>query len=126
MGLKDILAKARTVNVVRIHGQDLRFTELGYEEELQVRATGAERAMKILGQKATEDDKNEYSTLMVYAHMLRKGGEEVNIDDFFTLSKDYHKEIIFGIQLYLSDQIHTEAKRFETEIKAKMKEKALS
>lgn len=125
MALKDIVAKGKQVHTTTLHGGELKFCELGFEEEIRVKKVGEERATNGL-KDATPEEKSDYATLYSYYTMLKKGGDDTMVDDFYALPKEYHREIMMAINLHLSDKVHTEAKRFEDQIRQVIKDKALA
>lgn len=121
MGLKDIVAKAKQVHTITIHGTQLRFCELGYDAEQVARAAGREYAKK----QTAESKVDEYGSLYMFLEMFRKGGEVLDDSEFFGLSTDYHQEIAAAVSSYLQEKVHTEGRRLAEELRDRLKAKKL-
>lgn len=119
MGLKDIVNKAKKVYTTELHGTEIRFSELGYEEEVHARKEGEARAKRVFD-KPTQDQVDEYATIYVYYKMLTKAGEDIDVEDIYKLSTDYHRELIMAINMVLQNEVHTEAERLQEALRKKL------
>ncbi len=124
MALKDIVANSKRVHTVTLHGTDLRFVELGHDAEQLSKAAGREYAKKTVPNAPTEK-LDEYATLYTFLEMFRAAGETTTDAEFFSISTDYHQEIIAAVGLYLSEKVHTEGKRMQEELKKRLAAKKL-
>lgn len=120
MGLKDIVAKAKQIHTVTVHGTQLRFCELGYNAEKVAQEAGKAYAVNLVGAKP-----EEVGTLFTYLEMFRKGGEQIDEAEFFSMPADYHQEIILAVNSFLNEKIHTEGRRLQEELKNRLKAQKL-
>jgi len=119
MALKNLVTKSRKIHDVELHGEKLKFAELGFDEEAEAKAQGIERAKRIL-EAPTTDEQEEYATLYVHLMMLRKGGEDATDDDYFALSSSYHNEIVMAIGDHVANVVHAEGKKMREMLREKL------
>lgn len=124
MGLKDIIDKSRKKHTIGLHGTQISFCELGYEEEARAREVGIARAKNTFD-KPSDEVKNQYGVLYVYLEMIRAGGEAIHDDDFFAMSSEYHSEVMMAINVKLNSDVHTEGRRLEQQLRKRLHDMTL-
>lgn len=121
MALKDLIEMTKKVYTVKLYDNEIRFRELSYDEEISAREMGTDRAQSMI-QKPTDDEKDEQGTLFVYFEMIRSAGEDVTLEEFFSMPSSYHNELVLAINSHLNGVVHTEGKRLSDELRAKIVE----
>lgn len=109
------------VHVINLYDNEIRFRELSYDEETSAREMGEQRALEMMT-KPSDAEKSEYGTLYVYYQMIASAGDDMTAEEYFKFPSTFHNELVLAINHYLTDEVHTEAKRLNEEIRKKVLE----